>query len=87
MRRLLVVNESDQVIYAIRLGHDVDPPEWSADLLPFNDVIDVSAGREFKIGVDPAACVSDVQATYQDGQAVVVKDVDLCTTDRVDITR
>jgi len=86
---LLVVNAGDEPIFALRVGHDAVAPAvavWSDDLLPFDDVIGVSAGREVKIEVDPAACVQDLQATYRDGHAIVMKAVDLCTADRVDFT-
>jgi len=83
-RTILVVNEGDEAIFALRLGHAAtDPPVWSGDVLPFDQVIDVSEGREIKISVDPADCTADLQATYKDDHAVVVPSVDLCTTDRV----
>ena len=44
---ILVVNEGNEAIFALRLGHAaVDPPVWSADVLPFDQVIDVSEGRD-----------------------------------------
>lgn len=84
--RILVVNEGNEAIFSLRLGHDTPPPVWSSDVLPFDEVIDVSQGREIVVGVDPANCTADLQATYRDDHAVVVKDVDLCTADRVDFT-
>ena len=80
---ILVVNEGNEAIFALRLGHATEPPVWSADVLPFDQVIDVSQGREIKVSVDPAACTADLQASYKDDHAVVVQGVDLCTTDRV----
>jgi len=84
-RAILVVNGGNEAIFSLRLGHaSTDPPVWSADLLPFDGVIDVSEGRDVTVPVDPAACTADLQATYKDGHAIVVQDVDLCTADRVD---
>ncbi|MDQ2992286.1 MAG: hypothetical protein M3R30_05645 [Candidatus Eremiobacteraeota bacterium] len=80
---LLVVNEGNEAIFALRLGHDSTPPVWSGDLLPFDRVIDVSEGRAISVSVDPADCIADLQAGYRDAHAIVLKDVDLCTTDRV----
>ena len=47
-------------------------------------MIDVSSGRELQVSVDPANCLADLQAGYRDAHAIVVRDVDLCTTRRVD---
>ncbi len=80
---ILVVNQGNEAIFALRFGHDATPPVWSADVLPFDQVIDVSEGREISISVDPAECTADLQAGYRDAHAIVIKDVDLCTTDRV----
>ena len=80
---ILVVNEGDEAIFALRFGYASDPPVWGADLLPFDGVIEVSEGRDIKIAVDPADCTADLQATYKDDHAVVVQNVDLCTAGRV----
>lgn len=80
---LLVVNQGNEAIFALRIGHDTDPPAWSDDMLPFDQVIDVSEGREISVSVDPANCVADLQAGYRDAHAIVIKGVNLCTTDRV----
>jgi len=84
-RTILVVNQGNEAIFALRLGHAAAvPPVWSSDVLPFDRVIEVSEGRDVTISVDPAACTADLQATYKDGHAIVVPNVDLCTADRVD---
>ncbi len=80
---ILVVNQGNEAIFALRFGHDTTPPVWSADLLPFDQVIDVSEARRVSVSVDPSDCTADLQAGYRDAHAVVIKDVDLCTTDRV----
>jgi hypothetical protein len=80
---ILVVNEGNEAIFGLRLGHQADPPVWSADMLPFDRVIEVSEGRDITVSVDPADCTADLQATYKDEHVVVVQNVDLCTADRV----
>jgi hypothetical protein len=85
-RRLLVINASDEPIYAVRIGN-ADEHKWGPDLLPFNDVIDVSRGREVHIRFDPTDCVHDLAATYHDGLVVVIRNVDICTTTQVSFRR
>ncbi len=84
-RELLVVNRGNRPIFEIRIGHEVGET-WSADLLGFASVIDVSSGKEIPLGIGPTPCVFDVLATYQGGHQEVLRGVDLCSTTRVDFT-
>lgn len=77
-RRVLVLNAGDQPIFTLRIGH-AEQNAWGPDLLPFNDVVDVSRGRDVTINVDENACMNDVSATLGDGTTIVLRDVDLCT--------
>jgi hypothetical protein len=82
-RSVLVVNAGDDAIFAVRVGH-VAPADWSADILGFSDVIDVSRGLVLRIPYDPATCTYDLQATYRNGSVVVKRNLNLCTIDRID---
>lgn len=77
-RRVLVLNAGDQPIFTLRIGH-AEQNAWGPDLLPFNDVVEVSRGRDVTIDVDANACTNDVSATLRDGTTIVLRDVDLCT--------
>jgi len=81
-RRVLVVNQGNEAIFALRIGH-LDGARWSGDLLAFDQVIDVSRGSDVSVDIDPAACVYDVQATYGDGDTQALRDIDLCRIDRL----
>lgn len=80
-RELLVLNRGSEAIFAVQIGH-AKTQTWSDDLLPFNDVVDISEGKEVPL---PAAkqCVYDVRATYRDHSTSDLTDVDLCTADSV----
>lgn len=82
MRQVLIVNRGDDAIFNIRIGHD---SSWGDDLLGFDGVIDVSQGRTVKIPLDPSTCVYNVQVTYRHGAVVVMRDIDVCKTDRLEI--
>ena len=85
-RRLLVVNASDEPIFAVRIGNAAQNA-WGRDLLPFNDVIDVSRGRELKVTYDETQCTQDIAATYRDGLVVVLRSVDLCNATQLSFRR
>lgn len=85
-RRILVVNASDEPIYAIRVGH-ADQNSWGADVLAFNEVIDVSRGRDLDLPFDPSDCSYDVAATYHDGLVVVLRNIDLCSVNELRFAR
>lgn len=76
--RVLVLNAAESPIFAVRIGH-AEENAWGPDLLPFNDVVDVSRGRELRLPPDLTDCSYDVSATFGDGTSVVLRDVDLCT--------
>jgi hypothetical protein len=80
--RVLMVNQGNEAIFALRVGH-ASAAQWSGDLLAFDQVIDVSAGTDVAVDVDPLACVYDVIASYGDGHTEILRDVDLCQTQRV----
>ena len=84
-RVLLVVNRGNHPIFEVRVGHDA-AQSWSGDLLGFATVIDVSRGKEVPLGLAPSQCAFDVLATYQGGHREILRDVDLCSTTRVDFT-
>jgi hypothetical protein len=82
-RSVLVVNAGDDAIFALRVGH-VAAADWGDDMLGFADVIDVSRGRVIRIRYNPTTCAYDIQATYRSGTVVVMRNVNICTADRID---
>ena len=85
-RQLLVVNAGNKAIFSVRIGN-VARNDWSKDLLRFDQVIDVSNGRELRVHYDRSNCKYDVQVTYGDGATAVERNVNLCRTDRVTFNR
>jgi hypothetical protein len=83
---LLVINAGNQAIFALQAG-SYQTQSWGNDLLAFNQVIEVSSGRDVAIDVDPSACVQDLRARFQDGDTQVLRSVDLCRADRVQFDR
>ncbi len=77
-RTVLILNAGDEPILSLRIGHAAQHA-WSADLLGFNQAIEVSSGVEVPIVFDPVTCAYDVQATYENGSVAVKRDVDLCS--------
>lgn len=84
--RVLVLNDGNEPIFTVRFGH-AQTNLWSGDLLEFNQVIDVSRGRDLAFVLDPATCEYDVEATYSDGATVVLRDVDLCSVPNLTFSR
>jgi hypothetical protein len=80
--RLLVLNAGNEPIFRLRVGHAV-LATWGPDLLPYDQAIDVSRGRDVPIAVDPGTCAYDVEAIYGDGDTQIRSDVDLCRAGRV----
>ncbi len=80
-RSVLVHNAGNEAIFTLRIGHGADG-RWSADLLGFGRVVDVSRGNEIVVDVDPGICTYDLIATYGDGHTQV-RSADLCSVDRV----
>ena len=81
-RRVLVLNQGNAAIIYLRIG-SVASATWSADLLGYDDAIDVGRGMDVAVDVDENACTYDLQATYDDGTTQIAPGVDLCSTDRV----
>jgi hypothetical protein len=81
-RRVLVLNQGNSAIMYLRIG-SAATAKWSADLLGYDDAIDVGRGMDVTIDVDDNACTYDLQATYGDGTTQIAPGVDLCSTDRV----
>jgi hypothetical protein len=81
-RRVLVLNQGNAAIMYLRIG-SVSSAKWSADLLGYDDAIDVGSGKDVTVDVDENACTYDLQATYDDGTTQIAPGVDLCSTDRV----
>jgi hypothetical protein len=81
-QRILMLNQGNEAIFALRVGH-ASAAAWSGDLLAFDQVIDVSGGTDVSVDVDPSTCVYDVVATYGDGHTEIMRDVDLCQTQRL----
>jgi hypothetical protein len=81
-RRVLVLNQGNTAIMYLRIG-SAATAKWSADLLGYDDAIDVGRGADVTIDVDDTACTYDLQATYGDGTTQVAPAVDLCSTERV----
>ena len=77
-RTVLILNAGDEPIFSLRIGHAAQHA-WSADLLAFDQAIEVSSGSEVPIVFDPVTCAYDVQATYEDGSVAVKRNVDLCS--------
>jgi|GEM_PF-3402310 len=77
-RTVLILNAGDEPIFSLRIGHAAQHA-WSADLLAFDQAIEVSSGVEIPIVFDPVTCAYDVQATYEDGSVAVKRNVDLCS--------
>ncbi len=75
-REILILNRGGEAIFSVSVGHE-QSKTWSADVLPFNDVIDVGEGKDVNIPVGKD-CVYDLRAKYGDGDAVEVRNVDLC---------
>jgi hypothetical protein len=84
MRRVVVLNQGNEAIFALRLGQTTSDgtESWGDDVLGFDRVIDVGDGRELRLAVDAGACIYDMQATYGDGHAIVQR-IDLCSPQRV----
>jgi hypothetical protein len=81
-RRVLVLNQGNSAIMYLRIG-SVASARWSADLLGYDDAIDVGRGMDVTVDVDENACTYDLQATYDDGTTLIAPAVNLCSTDRV----
>jgi hypothetical protein len=81
-RRVLVLNQGNSAIMYLRIGSAASS-KWSADLLGYDDAIDVGRGIDVTVDVDDNACTYDLQATYGDGTTQIAPGVDLCSTDRV----
>ena len=84
VRDIVVINQSAEAIFALRVGR-VSDGTWSDDLLGFAEVIDVSRGASVRIPVDLSVCNYDVQATLRSGAVVVVPSVNLCAADHLDV--
>ncbi len=84
LRDIVVVNQSPEAIFTVRVGHVADGT-WSDDLLGFARVIDVSRGVAVRFPVDLSVCNYDVQATLRSGTVVVVPSVNLCAADHLDV--
>jgi hypothetical protein len=82
MRRVLVLNQGNAAIMYLRIG-SMASARWSADLLGYDDAIDVGRGMDVTVDVDENACNYDLQATYDDGTTQIAPAVNLCSTDRV----
>lgn len=78
-RDVVFVDAGARPIYSLRVGH-ARSGSWTDDLLGFAGVVDVSSGREVRVPVDDRDCLLDIRATFDDGNAVVLTDVDLCHT-------
>lgn len=85
-RTVLILNAGDEPIFSLRIGHAAQHA-WSADLLAFDQAIEVSSGSEVPIVFDPVTCAYDVQATYEDGSVAVKRNVDLCSVSHIKFGR
>ena len=84
-RQLLLLNRGSEAIFSVQFGHAA-AQTWSADLLPFNDVVDVGEGKEIEIPLG-SECVYDVRATYRGGGTSDISNVDLCAVASVSFDR
>lgn len=80
-RQITIFNYGNEPIFWVAAGH-VQTSQWSADMLPSNDVIDVGEAKSVKV---PKAgqCVYDLRAKYHDGDTADLTGVDLCTVSSV----
>lgn len=85
-RTVLILNAGDEPILSVRIGHAAQHA-WSADLLAFDQAIEVSSGAEVPIVFNPVTCSYDVQATYEDGSVAVKRNVDLCSANHMKFGR
>jgi len=85
-RQLVVVNAGNEAIFSVRLGNEARH-RWSPDLLRFDQVIDVSSGRQLRVPYDRSVCRYDVQATYAAGAVAALHNVNLCRSDAVTFRR
>ena len=84
-RVIAVRNHGTQPIFRLYIGH-VQSRQWSADLLPFNDILDV--GEETTVTVDTQdACLYDVRAEYRDKTTSDLAQVDLCAAQMISFDR
>ncbi len=81
-RSVLVINAADRPIFALRIGH-ADTGTWSDDLFGLTDVLGVHAGRTVALPIDESTCAYDLEATYPDGHASLLRNVDVCSTPRI----
>ena len=81
VRELLILNRGDEAIFWVSVGH-ADSQIWSADMLAFNDVVDV--GEAKLVSVPPGSgCIYDLRAKYRDGDLADVRNINLCTNSSV----
>ncbi|MDQ6930133.1 MAG: hypothetical protein M3126_05645 [Candidatus Eremiobacteraeota bacterium] len=80
-RQITILNRGGEPIFWVSIGH-AETRVWSADMLPFNDVIDIGEAKAVSV---PAGkeCVYDLRARYGDGDAVDVAKVDICSVSSV----
>ena len=76
-----ILNRGEEPIFWVTIGH-ADTRVWSADVLPFNDVIDIGEAKDVNL---PAgrSCIYDLRARYGDGDAVDIPKVDVCSVTSV----
>lgn len=84
-RVIVVRNRGTQPIFRLYVGH-ANTSQWSADMLPFNDILDV--GEETSITIDTQdACLYDVRAEYRDKATSDLAQVDLCAAQMISFDR
>ena len=80
-RQIMIFNYGDEPIFWVSVGH-VQTAQWSEDVLPSNDVIDVGEGKTVSVPVG-SDCIYDLRAKYHDGDTVELSGIDLCTATSV----
>ena len=80
-RQIMIFNYGDEPIFWLSVGH-AQTAQWSADVLPANDVIDVGQGKTVTIPLLDQ-CIYDLRAKYHDGEIAELDGVDLCAASSV----
>ncbi|MFN2529118.1 MAG: hypothetical protein ABR584_10435 [Candidatus Baltobacteraceae bacterium] len=80
-RQITIFNSGDEPIFWVAAGH-VHTSQWSADMLPSNDVIDVGEAKAVTVP-NSGQCVYDLRAKYDDGDTAYLTGVNLCTVSSV----
>lgn len=75
-RQITVFNRGTQPIYWIQFA-PVGTENWSNDVLPFNEVVDVGEARTISVALD-RQCIYKVRAVYHDRSEADLSAVDLC---------